>query len=220
MEKLILISSILSIMHVMNKKLLTFSLTAIYFSLNGCVTEPPDNINNLCDIFTQYPNWYGIAKKTKKKWNIPISTQLAVIHQESKFNAKALQPRTKLLWVIPWKRKSTSYGYTQAINATWKNYKQHTGKKNATRTNFADSTDFIGWYANQLRRKTGVLPNNTYALYLAYHEGINGYKNKTYLNNHSLRHVAQKVSSQAKQYHRQYLQCKDNLSTGPWYRFW
>lgn len=207
-------------MRCMNKYPLQITLLCCILIIQGCITEPPNNINNLCDIFTQYPDWYKSAKTTEKKWNVPISTQLAIIHQESKFHAKALQPRTKLLWVIPWKRKSTSYGYTQAINATWNNYKRHTGKNNASRTNFSDSTDFIGWYAHQLKRKTGVTPQNTYALYLAYHEGINGYKKRTYSNKPDVQYVAKKVTHLANQYQRQYQQCKHNLSITPWYYFW
>ena len=69
--------------------------------LGGCTTAPPRNIDNICSIFRQYPKWYWAAQDVQKKWRVPISVLMAIMHQESKFRAGAKPPRRKLLWIIP-----------------------------------------------------------------------------------------------------------------------
>ena len=48
---------------------------------------------------------------------------------ESDFDWLAKPPRHKLFKVIPYKRKSSSFGYSQAIKGTWEQYKKETGNK-------------------------------------------------------------------------------------------
>ena len=76
---------------------------------------------------------FGIkhAKKTEKKWGTPINLQLAIIKMESDFDWLAKPARQKLFKVIPYKRPSSSFGYSQAIKGTWKQYKEETGNKYA-----------------------------------------------------------------------------------------
>jgi hypothetical protein len=57
-----------------------------------------------------------------------------------------------LFKVVPYKRPSSSFGYSQAVKGTWKQYKEETGNKFATRTRFKDSVDFIGWYTNKTEK--------------------------------------------------------------------
>jgi hypothetical protein len=56
---------------------------------------------------------------------------MSFVYQESSFQSDAKPDRTKLLWVIPWKRKSTAVGYSQALNMTWEDYKDETGNTRA-----------------------------------------------------------------------------------------
>src|SRR5690606_28715647 len=77
--------------------------------LTGCVTQPPRNINNVCHIFREYPKWYSDTLSVQHRWRVPVAVQMAILHQESKFNATAQPPRTHLFWVIPWTRPSTAY---------------------------------------------------------------------------------------------------------------
>ena len=63
----------------------------------------------------------------------------------------AKPPRQKIFKVIPFKRPSSSFGYSQAVKGTWEQYKE-TGNKLATRARFKDSVDFIGWYTNKSSR--------------------------------------------------------------------
>lgn len=182
-------------------------LVMLLLVLSGCASHPPSDVNNLCHIFKQRPNWYREAKKVEYKWHVPVAVQMAIIHQESKFNAYAKPERTKLLWIIPWKRPSTAYGYTQALHSTWALYKQSHGGFLASRNDFADGVDFIGWYANIARQRAGISPTNAYALYLAYHEGVGGYLRKTYTRKSWLMAVANKVRARSQIYQAQLNRC-------------
>lgn len=175
--------------------------------LSGCVTVPPRDVNNVCNIFKQYPRWYRDAKDVEKRWLVPIPVQMAIIHQESKFDAKAQPPRKKLLKVIPWKRPTTAYGYTQALNGTWALYKKQHGNLFSSRDNFGEGVDFIGWYANEAYKRAGIPRNDAYNLYLAYHEGVGGYQKKTWLRKAWLLPVARKVKARSELYGMQLARC-------------
>ena len=187
--------------------------------LSGCVTAPPRNVDNICSIFKQNPDWYADTKAVENRWHVPVTTQMAIMHQESKFNARAKPERTKLLWVIPWTRPSSAYGYAQALDMTWSGYKRATGRTFASRTNFADGVDFIGWYASQAHKRAGIAYDDTMALYLAYHEGIGGYQRKTYRRKRWLVQVARKVRTRAHIYDGQLKRCESKLKTKSWLWF-
>ena len=192
----------------------------ISISLFGCVTPPPRNISNICSMFRQYPKWYWTAQDVQKKWNLPISVLMAVMHQESKFRATIKPPRKRLLGFIPWFRPTSAVGYAQVTNATWRNYQLATGKGGASRTSFYDAADFIGWYANQAHRRVGIPKGDPYKVYLAYHEGIGGYSRRTYLRKQWLMNVARKVQHNAWVYHAQLTRCQFSLPKRPWWHFW
>ena len=175
--------------------------------LVGCATRPPRDVNNLCNIFREHRSWRSDAFDVERRWRVPVPVQMAIMHQESKFNAIATPPRTKLLWVIPWRRPSTAYGYSQALRSTWSLYKRSSGGMWASRDNFADAVDFMGWYANQAYLKAGISRHNAYQLYLAYHEGIGGYQRQTYLHKPWLMNVAKKVDVRARIYQAQLRRC-------------
>lgn len=201
------------------KKLLSLGFILIICALLGsCSTPPPSNPNNICNVFEQYPSWYWAAKATRHKYGVPISVQMAIIHQESHFRADAKPPREYLLWVIPWGHVTSAYGYSQATDGTWAHYIQQTGHKNASRRNFDDASDFIGWYAARAHKKLWISKRNAYALYLAYHEGINGYKNRTYRKKRWLIGVANKVQSRADMYYSQLIRCEKRLPQQRWWR--
>jgi hypothetical protein len=164
-------------------------------------------VNNICNVFKQYPRWYKDALDVQRRWLVPIPVQMAIIHQESKFDARAEPPRTKLLWVIPWKRPTTAYGYTQALKSTWDLYRQSSGSMWSSRNDFTDGVDFIGWYINQAHRRAGIPRDDAYAQYLAYHEGITGYMRRSYLKKSWLIPVARKVEARARTYKAQLARC-------------
>lgn len=178
--------------------------------ISGCMMHtqaPPHNVDNLCTIFREYPNWYHESKDVERRWHVPVTVQMAIVHQESKFDANAQPQRTKLLWIIPWTRPSSAYGYSQALRGTWALYKRSRGGAFVTRDHFGDGVDFIGWYANEAYRRARISRKNTYQLYLAYHEGVGGYLQKTYLRKPWLIAVAHKVSAREKIYRAQMASC-------------
>ena len=120
----------------------------IFFLLTAC-SSIPNNTANSCSIFDQRYLWYKHTKKVEKKWGTPIYIQLAIIKMESDFDWLAKPARKKIFKVIPYKRPSSSFGYSQAVKGTWEQYKKETGNNLATRARFKDSVDFIGWYTNK-----------------------------------------------------------------------
>ena len=178
--------------------------------ISGC-SSVPKNTSNSCSIFDQKYLWYKHAKKTEKKWGTPVYLQLAIINMESSFNRFAKPPRQKLFKVVPYKRPSSSFGYSQAVKGTWKQYKDETGNKFATRARFKDSVDFIGWYTNKTEKILKVSKKDAFKQYIAYHEGWGNFKN--YKSNTKVINLAKRVEKQSNIYKQQLSECKNSLST-------
>lgn len=195
-------------------------LLSVFLTISNCTTTPPNHVENICSIFRQYPDWYWTSQKVEQRWGLPIHVLMAIIYQESRFNAKAKPPRQKLLWIIPWFRPTSAYGYSQALNETWRLYRRETGHSGASRDAFSDATDFIGWYAHFAHQRLGISETNAYQVYLAYHEGTGGYAHKTYLKKGWLIHVARNVQRRAWIYKVQLSQCRASLPKKPWWRIW
>lgn len=185
----------------------------------SCSNSPPRDISDSCEIFEEKSDWYEAAHDSYEKWGVPIHVQLAIIHQESRFVHDAKPPRGKLLWVIPWKRLSSAYGYGQIKDSTWEWYLKSTGRRWADRDDFDDVVDFIGWYGNMSHRILGISKWDAYSQYLAYHEGQGGFKRKTYLKKSWLIKVAKRVDLSAKNYYAQLQKCEDSLDKGGWWFF-
>ena len=190
-------------------KLRSYFLILSIILITGC-SSIPQNTSNSCSIFNERYLWYKHAKKTEKKWGTPIYIQLAIIKMESDFDWLAKPARQKIFKVIPFKRPSSSFGYSQAVKGTWEQYKNETGNKLATRTRFKDSVDFIGWYTNKTELILKISKKDTYRQYLAYHEGWGAYKN--YKDNQKVIILAKKVEKQADKYKAQLKKCQKRLN--------
>ena len=196
----------------MKKQNLNLSKILIFFflfTLTSC-SSIPKNTSNSCSIFSERYLWYKHTKKTEKKWGTPIYIQLAIIKMESDFNWLAKPKRQKIFKVIPYKRPSSSFGYSQAVKGTWKQYKNETGNKLATRTRFKDSVDFIGWYTNKTEKILKIPKTDAFKQYIAYHEGWGNYKN--YKENIKVIGLAKKVKKQSDKYKNQLQKCKKSLN--------
>ena len=178
--------------------------------LTAC-SSIPQNTSDGCSIFSERYLWYKHAKKTEKKWGTPINLQLAIIKMESDFDWLAKPARQKLFKVIPYKRPSSSFGYSQAIKGTWKQYKDETGNKYALRTRFKDSVDFIGWYTNKTEKILKVSKKDAFRQYIAYHEGWGNYKN--YKSNQKVIVLAKKVEVYSNKFKKQLNKCSKSLTT-------
>ena len=189
---------------------ITFSIFIVFF-LFACASKPPAFTEDVCLIFTEKKSWYKAAKKSEENWNIPISVSMAFIKQESSFVANARPERTQLLGFIPWKRKSSARGYAQAIDGTWEMYLEETGGWFKQRNDFNDAVDFIGWYNNKSVKELGISRDDARALYLAYHEGIAGFKKGNHRSKPWLLGVADEVNNQSIIYNQQLQSCKKKL---------
>ena len=198
-------------------KILKINLFIIFlFIITGC-SSIPKNTSDGCSIFNERYLWYKHAKKTEQKWGTPIYLQLAIIKMESNFDWLAKPPRQKLFKIVPYKRSSSSFGFSQAIEGTWKQYKTETGNKFAVRTRFKDSVDFIGWYTTKTQKILKISKKNAFKQYIAYHEGWGNYKN--YKNNKKVINLAMRVEKQANIYKNQLSDCKNSLSTNKYVIF-
>ena len=186
------------------RKLLIFLM--LFFTACSSI---PKNVQNSCAIFEERYLWYKHTKASYEKWGVPIHIQLAFIKKESNFNWLAKPPRVKLFKVIPFKRKSSSFGYSQAIDKTFQQYKRETGKKFATRANFKYSVDFIGWYVNKTTTLLKIPKNDAYREYLAYYKGWGDYKNYSKYKKAII--YAKSVKDSANKYRKQLTLCKKNL---------
>ncbi|KUJ83678.1 hypothetical protein AWR36_007525 [Microbulbifer flavimaris] len=181
-------------------------------SLAGCATSPPSNPDDICSIFREKKGWYGAAKDAEEKWGSPVATTMAFLHQESRFVHDAKPPRTRILWIFPGPRPSDAYGYSQALGTTWRGYQRSTFNYGADRDDFDDAIDFVGWYNNTSARQCRIRPDDTYHLYLAYHEGHGGFNRRSFRNKTWLKQVARKVSARSQKYQRQLASCESSLT--------
>ncbi len=181
----------------------------ILLFLNAC-SSIPKNTADGCSIFSERYLWYKHAKKAEQKWGTPIYIQLAFIKMESDFDWLARPERLKIFKVIPYRRPSSSFGYSQAVKGTWKQYKEETNNKLATRTRFKDSVDFIGWYTNKTEKLLKISKKNAFRQYIAYHEGWGNYKK--YKEKPKVILLAKKVQQQSDKYKSQLNKCSKSLN--------
>jgi len=184
-------------------------LLLVFFLISAC-SSIPKNTADGCSIFSERYFWYKHVKKTEKKWGTPVHLQLAFIKMESDFDWLAKPPRHKLFKVIPYKRPSSSFGYSQAVKGTWEQYKKENEKPLATRARFKDSVDFIGWYTSKSSKILKISKKDVFKQYIAYHEGWGNYKN--YKNNNRIILIAKKVEKQSIKYKKQLSSCQNKLN--------
>ena len=189
-----------------NNKLLFLFL---FFLISAC-SSIPKNTTDGCSIFSERYFWYKHAKKVEKKWETPIYIQLAFIKMESDFDWLAKPARQKIFKIIPFKRPSSSLGYSQAVKGTWEQYKKETNNKLATRVRFKDSVNFIGWYTDKTEKLLKISKKDAFRQYIAYHEGWGNYKN--YKKKQKVILLAKKVQQQADKYRLQLKKCQKKLN--------
>jgi hypothetical protein len=185
--------------------------------IGGCATSPPTNVENACYIFQEKPDWFDASLDVEKRYGLPIQVQLAIMRQESSFKHDAAPPRDTLLGIPMWWRISSAYGYAQVKDSTWDWYKDKTGRWFASRENYADAVDFMGWYTSVSQRTLGISKWDAYNQYLAYHEGHGGWKKKSYNKKQWLIGVAKKVDRNAQTYGAQLKNCKTGLGSSSWW---
>ena len=191
----------------MSRPLSALILVLLLASCGGGYKAPPRNLDNACSILAQRPKYKRAFRATERKWGVPVHVQMAVIHQESRFRSDARTPFRYALGVIPMGRASSAYGYSQALDGTWDDYKAATGQRRAKRDKMRDAADFMGWYMTRSYERNGIPLTDARNQYLAYHEGHTGYSRGTHRSKSWLLRVASKVEQRANTYRAQLRSC-------------
>lgn len=185
----------------------------------GCATTPPRQPEDLCAIFREKQDWYHEARDAARRWGTPIPVLMAIMYQESSYRHDARPPRRRLLWIFPGPRLSSAFGYAQVTDPTWEEYLRDAGSWGASRSDFEDAVDFIGWYNALSRRRNGISLWDARRLYLAYHEGHGGYRRGTFRKKPWLERTAVRVARRAENYRQQLARCEASLDRSWWQVF-
>ena len=191
----------------MLRRLLGFGFLLL---LTACASAPR-NTANICSVFEDNGNWFRAARQAEQRWDVPIPVSMAFIQQESGFAARAKPARRKFLGFIPGPRPSSAFGFAQAQDSTWDDYRKFSGNGIARRSNFADAVDFVAWYNHNSYRINKIAQDDAYNLYLAYHEGNAGFSRRTYEGKSAVINVARKVQANALVYQLQFEECEREL---------
>jgi len=167
----------------------------------------PRNLDNACLLAEERPNYFRAMQRTERRWGVPVPVQMATFHQESRFVGNARPPHQYALGIIPMGRLSSAYGYSQALDGTWEEYRRETGNRRARRTDIDDAADFMGWYMTLSRERNGIPLGDARNQYLAYHEGHAGYRRGSYNAKSWLLRVADDVADRAQSYELQLITC-------------
>ncbi len=187
-----------------------FRAMVLLVALGSCGASnfsAPRNLDNACSIVSQRPAYLRAFKATQRKWGVPVPTIMAMIYQESKFIGNNRTPHQYALGVIPVGRQSSAFGYSQALDGTWKEYQNAEGGRGARRDNIRHATDFMGWYMDQSKEELGLAMGDTRNQYLAYHDGRTGFARGTWKRKSWLVRIADEVDARAAMYGAQLRSC-------------
>ncbi|MPQ95695.1 MULTISPECIES: transglycosylase SLT domain-containing protein [Thioclava] len=190
------------------KKYLALGVVLAVAACGGGPSKPPRNLDDACAIIKERPQYFNAMRRTEARWGVPVAVQMATIHQESKFDGNAKTPQRFALGIIPLGRQSSAYGYSQALDGTWDEYREDTHRFGARRNRIADATDFMGWYMDGTQKKLGISKADARNQYLAYHEGRGGYSRGSHRSKSWLLAVANRVASRAQMYQIQLQSCR------------
>ena len=191
----------------MSRVLRALAMVVLVSSCGSSYNSSPRHLDNACAILKQRPEYARAFRATERRWGVPAHVQMATIYQESKFDGDARTPFRYTLGIIPMGRQSSAYGYAQALDGTWDEYRAKTGRRFAQRDDIKDATDFIGWYMNESRSRNGIPLTDARNQYLAYHEGQSGYARGSYRSKSWLMRVAGNVESRSRTYEAQLSSC-------------
>ena len=183
----------------------------VAFVLTGCVHQRLE-VSNACDILHNHPDWYSYHLHFENKYAVPMSTVMAIIALESGYDAKARPVKSWLInKYIPWQYASSSYGYSQATNASWADFQRANPYSIFTRSDYVSSVAFVSWYLATYAVSKNIL--KVQDQYVVYHDGPNKALDKV---SPATRDYAKRVAAMADSYASQLKSCR-SLS---WYNSW
>ncbi|SFR31594.1 hypothetical protein SAMN04488005_0108 [Yoonia tamlensis] len=189
-----------------------FRAMALMLILGSCGgsshNSAPRNLDDACSIVSERPEYLRAFRAVERKYGVPVPSLMAIIYQESKFISDNRPPHQYALGVIPVGRQSSAVGYSQALDATWREYQNTVGGSRARRQDINAATDFMGWYMEQTVEETGVAIDDTRNQYLAYHDGRSGYLRGTWRAKSWLIRIAGEVEARAVMYDQQLRACR------------
>lgn len=198
----------------------TLLIVLVLIWVSGCsYAPPPKRQADVCQVFSQHPDWYDYAVKSQRKWGTPVHILMAFVRHESSFQSHAKPPMRWLLF-IPLGRPSSAKGYAQALNPVWSEYEAERGRLFRSRSDMEDALDFVGWYNHKTWRELGIARNDAHRLYLAYHEGRGGYRRGTWKKKPGLQRTAKRVAATAAAYKGQLAKCESRFRCDSWYQVW
>ena len=192
----------------MSKTMRAMIIVLLVASCGGGQSTAPYALDDACQLLRDRPEYERAFRDTERKWGVPVHVQMATIHQESKFVSDARTPFKYVLGVIPMGRQSSAFGYSQALDATWDEYRADQNRRRAKRDRIDDATDFMGWYMNISRDRNGIALHDARNQYLAYHEGHTGFSRGSYNGKAWLVGVSGKVAARSEMYRGQIAACR------------
>ena len=190
----------------------SFAIILSLLVISACASSPPRSVADICEIFEDRRAWYRAAQDSERRWGIPVAVNMAFIYQESSFQSRARPERNRFLWIFPGSRPSSAFGDAQALDETWEEYEDRSGNGRASRSDFSDAIDFVGWYNANSTRLSRISANDARNLYYAYHEGNGGYQRGTYTDKQWLIDAAARVQSNASRFASQLDRCERELN--------
>ena len=191
----------------MSRLFRALGLVLLAASCGGGSGTAPRQLDNACSIINERPEYLKAFRTVERRYGVPVHVQMATIYQESKFVSNARTPYRYAAGVIPLGRQSSAFGYSQALDGTWEEYLDQTGKRSARRDRIRDATDFMGWYMLETQSRLGVPVWDARNQYLAYHEGRTGFSRGSYNSKPWLVRVAGEVDQRAAMYAVQLQSC-------------
>ena len=177
------------------------AIIATVMLVSACATSPPEQTDNVCDIFRESLDGTLMPRNPAPAGEYPFQYRWPM-HQESRFVATpshlarncgfhSRPSPLRFLWLFAGQKQHLEW------------YQRSTGNYGADRDDFGDAIDFIGWYNNVSNEQLGIDKQDAFRLYLAYHEGHGGYRKQSYRSKEWLVDVARKVDRQANRYNSQ-----------------
>lgn len=166
---------------------------------------------NICAVYSDNFDWFRYSHEAERKWGIDKTIVLAVIKSESGFNSFAMPVKSYLFGFIPWETHSSAFGYSQALKGTWEEFVDESPGWVRSRANFKDSAEFVAWYLSKCSKRAKIDRHDAGKLYLCYHEGVTGYKRKTYLKKQWLIEKSESIAEDVINAKKELSQCQTTL---------